>query len=73
MKNLILFVLFVLSISFTGYAGTATFGKAPVQAIESISDIERIEWVCIDNQWYKIIYYTDGGREIYPVSGNGVD
>jgi hypothetical protein len=73
MKNLFLYVLFVLCFSYNGYAVNASFCKASVRAIESVSDIERIEWVCIDNQWYKIIYYTDGGREIIPVAGSGVD
>ncbi len=73
MKNLILCVLFVLCFTFAGDFGNTAFSKASVQSIECFSDIDRVEWICIDNQWYKIIYYTDGGKEIYPVTGPQLD
>jgi hypothetical protein len=73
MKKLFLCVLIVFCSTFAGDFGNTAFCKTGVQAIECFSDIERIEWICIDNQWYKIIYYTDDVKEIYPVAGTGVD
>jgi hypothetical protein len=73
MKKLFLCVLFVLCFTFAGDFGNSAFSKTGIQAIECLSDIDRIEYICIDNHWYKIIYYTDGGKEIYPVAGSGVD
>ncbi len=73
MKNLILCVLFVLCFTFSVNTGSSAFSKVRVQNIESLSEIDRVEWICIDNQWYKIIYYTDGRKEIYPVTGPQLD
>ena len=68
MKKFIVLVLLVLSFSFAGNISVSSAGKSTVDKVVILSEIERIEYVCIDGQWYMIIYYTDIGREIYPIT-----
>jgi hypothetical protein len=67
MKKFIILVLFVFSFSFVGNINIPASGKSTVDRVIFLSDIEKIEYICIAGQWYKIIYYTDGSREMYPV------
>jgi hypothetical protein len=72
MKKIIFVLALSLSLSFSsflsfGYTKSINTHQSYFVFSEADPEIDYIEYVCVDEQWYKIIHYTDGTIGVVPV------
>jgi len=65
--------LFLSSLLTSGYTKELSIPQTNIKIKEVISDVDYIEYICTDSQWYQIIHYTDGSIGVTPVFGPPFD
>jgi hypothetical protein len=78
MKSILIVFFAVVSISFSVLIGSNQAISKVNQGAISVErkiypDIEWIEYICTDGQWYEITHYTDGTIGIVPISHSPID
>jgi hypothetical protein len=67
MKKLLIISLSVLFFSFCNSSISNSISNITIGCIKAMVDVDYIEYVYIDGQWYKITHYVDGSTGIEPV------
>ena len=78
MIKLIFGIIFSISILLTSFPGISYASYHNNHQIkENINkeddDIEYVEYICVDSQWFKITHYTDGSIGVTPVNSPPLD
>jgi hypothetical protein len=73
MKKILFGFLVAVSLSFSVLFNSNAVLSKSSQEIFSVnakiySNVSWVEYICVDNQWYRITHYTDGSIGIVPVS-----
>ncbi len=73
MKKILISFLVTVSLSFSVLFNANAVLSTSSQEIFSVntkiySEVSWIEYICVDNQWYRITHYTDGSIGIVQVA-----
>jgi hypothetical protein len=78
MKDILIGIIVAVSISFSVLICSNQALSKVNQGTISINreiypDIEWVEYICTDGQWYEITHYTDGTIGIVPIAHSPID